>query len=80
MGILPQMAFHYPILHRESGWYVRAVEAYHLSDDPYAWYRIGQSFEEGWLEAPNMEIAMQWYKKAAAAHHHLAIVRSNIRQ
>lgn len=49
-------------------------------DKPDAWYRIGQSFEEGWVEAPNMEIAMQWYKKAAAAHHHLAIERSNIRQ
>lgn len=57
-----------------------AIEAYHLSDAPYAWYRIGQSFEEGWVEAPNIEITMEWYKKAAAAHHHLAIERSNIRQ
>lgn len=54
-----------------------AIKAYHQSDDPYAWYRIGQSFEEGWVEEPDMETAMLWYKKAAAAHHHLAIDRLN---
>ncbi len=27
----------------------RAVAAYRQSVDPYAWYRLGQSYEEGWL-------------------------------
>lgn len=54
-----------------------AVEAYHKSEDPYAWYRIGQSIEEGWLGEPNLEEAMEWYKKAAAVGHHLAIDRLN---
>lgn len=54
-----------------------AVEAYHKSEDPYAWYRIGQSIEEGWIEDPNIEKAMFWYKKAAAVGHHLAIDRLN---
>ncbi len=53
----------------------RALEAYHLSEDPYAWYRIGQSYEEGWVDAPDLETAMIWFNKAAAVGHHLAIKR-----
>lgn len=52
-----------------------ALEAYHLSEDPYAWYRIGQSYEEGWLKAPDLDTAMIWFNKAAAVGHHLAIKR-----
>lgn len=52
-----------------------ALEAYHQSEDPYAWFRIGQSFEEGWIGAPDLETAMEWYHKAAARGHHLAIKR-----
>lgn len=52
-----------------------ALEAYHLSEDPYAWYRIGQSYEEGWVDAPDLETAMVWFNKAAAVGHHLAIKR-----
>ena len=52
-----------------------ALEAYHLSEDPYAWYRIGQSYEEGWVDAPDLDTAMVWFNKAAAAGHHLAIKR-----
>lgn len=52
-----------------------ALEAYHLSEDPYAWYRIGQSYEEGWVDAPDLSKAMIWFNKAAAVGHHLAIKR-----
>jgi len=52
-----------------------ALEAYHLSEDPYAWYRIGQSYEEGWVDAPDLDKAMIWFNKAAAVGHHLAIKR-----
>lgn len=52
-----------------------ALEAYHLSEDPYAWYRIGQAYEEGWVDAPDPGTAMIWFNKAAAAGHHLAIKR-----
>lgn len=54
-----------------------AIEAYLLSEDPYAWYRIGQSCEEGWINKPDLSSAMPWYRKAAAAGHHLAIKRLN---
>lgn len=54
-----------------------AVDAYRKSEDPYAWYRIGQSIEEGWLGDPDIEKAMAWYEKAAAVGHHLAIDRLN---
>lgn len=53
----------------------QALEAYHLSEDPYAWYRIGQSYEEGWVDAPDLDTAMIWFNKAAAVGHHLAIKR-----
>lgn len=52
-----------------------ALEAYHLSEDPYAWYRIGQAYEEGWVDAPDLDTAMIWFNKAAAVGHHLAIKR-----
>lgn len=54
---------------------VLALEAYRLSEDPYAWYRIGQSYEEGWVEAPDLDTAMVWFNKAAAVGLHLAIRR-----
>lgn len=53
----------------------RAIEAYRCSEDPYAWYRIGQSYEEGWVSEADMEKAMSYYRKAAAARHHLALKR-----
>ncbi len=56
----------------------RALEAYHQSEDPYAWYRIGQAFEEGWTGAADLDSAMVWYRKAAAAGHHLALDRLKI--
>lgn len=52
-----------------------AVEAYSRSEDPYAWYRIGQSYEEGWNGEKDMEKAMAFYRKAADARHHLALKR-----
>jgi len=55
--------------------YQKAVAAYLLSEDPYAWYRIGQSYEEGWNSTPDLVLAMEWYRKAAAAGHHLALKR-----
>lgn len=53
----------------------RAVEAYRRSEDPYAWYRIGQSYEEGWDGEKDMGKAMVFYRKAAEARHHLALKR-----
>ena len=53
----------------------RAFEAYQLSIDPYAHYRIGQAYEEGWMCEPDMEKAMKWYRQAAQEGHHLAIKR-----
>ena len=53
----------------------KAFEAYQLSIDPYAHYRIGQAYEEGWMGTCNMEQAMKWYRQAAEERHHLAIKR-----
>ena len=53
----------------------KAFKAYQLSTDPYAHYRIGQAYEEGWTDVPNMTLAMKWYKQAAEEGHHLAIKR-----
>ncbi len=53
----------------------KAYEAYKKSTDPYAHYRIGQAYEEGWTGTPNMEKAMLWYEQAAREGHHLAIKR-----
>lgn len=53
----------------------KAFEAYMQSEDPYAWYRIGQAYEEGWVKKPDIEMAMYWYEKAAKVGHHLAIKR-----
>ena len=53
----------------------KAFEAYQLSIDPYAHYRIGQAYEEGWMCEPDMEKAMKWYQLAAKEGHHLAIKR-----
>lgn len=56
-----------------------ALAAYHQSEDPYAWFRIGQSYEEGWIEAPDLEKAMEWYHKAATVGHHMAKKRLNLK-
>lgn len=53
----------------------KAFEAYQLSTDPYAHYRIGQAYEEGWIGLPDVPLAMKWYRKAAEEGHHLAIKR-----
>lgn len=53
----------------------KAFKAYQQSEDPYAHYRVGQAYEEGWIGTPNINIAMEWYKKAAEEGHHLAIKR-----
>ncbi|MBQ8520832.1 MAG: sel1 repeat family protein [Bacteroides sp.] len=53
----------------------KAFEAYSLSTDPYAHYRLGQAYEEGWTGKPDMKQAMKWYEQAAKEGHHLAIKR-----
>ena len=53
----------------------KAFQSYQLSIDPYAHYRIGQAYEEGWIASPDLEKAMKWYKQAAEEGHHLAIKR-----
>lgn len=57
-----------------------ALDAYQLSIDPYATYRIGQAYEEGWTGSPDLKKAMEWYEKAAAQKHHLALKRLNREQ
>lgn len=52
-----------------------ALDAYRQSIDPYSWYRIGQSYEEGWVTKPDMQKAMEYYHKAANVGHHLALRR-----
>ena len=52
-----------------------ALDAYRQSIDPYSWYRIGQSYEEGWVTEPNIQKAMEYYHKAANVGHHLALRR-----
>lgn len=51
----------------------QAFDAYLLSTDPYAAYRIGQAYEEGWTGCPDLKKAKEWYEKAAAQKHHLAL-------
>ena len=53
----------------------KAFEAYQLSVDPYAHYRLGQAYEEGWTGEVDTNKAMKWYKQAAEEGHHLAIKR-----
>lgn len=53
----------------------KAFEAYQLSIDPYAHYRIGQAYEEGWTGIQDIKLAMKWYRQAAEEGHHLAIKR-----
>lgn len=53
----------------------KAFDAYQLSIDPYAHYRIGQAYEEGWTDVCDLSLAMKWYKQAAEEGHHLAIKR-----
>lgn len=53
----------------------KAFEAYSQSSEPYALYRIGQAYEEGWTEAPNLPKAMKLYGRSAEKGHHLAIKR-----
>ena len=58
---------------------LKAFKYYQKSTDPYALYRIGEAYEKGWIDAPNLDKAMTWYTKAAEAGHHLAIKRlSNV--
>ena len=52
-----------------------ALAAYRLSVDPYAHYRIGQAYEEGWTGEKKFDEAMRWYRRAAAEGHHLAMRR-----
>ena len=52
-----------------------ALAAYRKSTDPYAHYRIGQSYEEGWTSEPDINKAFEWYNLAAGEGHHLAIKR-----
>lgn len=52
-----------------------ALAAYRKSSDPYAHYRIGQSYEEGWTATPDIKAAFQWYRLAAEEGHHLALKR-----
>lgn len=52
-----------------------ALRAYEKSTDPYAHYRIGQAYEEGWVAEPDMREAEKWYTQAALEGHHLAIKR-----
>lgn len=56
----------------------KAFAYYQKSTDPYSFYRIGQAYEEGWIDTPNHDMAMSWYRKAAEAGHHLAIKRLNV--
>lgn len=53
----------------------KAFEAYRLSTDPYAHYRLGQAYEEGWIASPDPTLALKWYRQAAEEGHHLAIKR-----
>lgn len=53
----------------------KALAYYQKSTDPYSFYRIGQAYEEGWIDVPNQKMAMSWYHKAAEAGHHLALKR-----
>ena len=52
-----------------------ALAAYRKSTDPYAHYRIGQSYEEGWSGEPDIKKAFEWYNLAAKEGHHLATKR-----
>ncbi len=53
----------------------KAFEAYLLSEDTYAYYRIAQGYEEGWNGKIDIDQAMRWYKKAASLGHHRALKR-----
>lgn len=55
----------------------QALQAYLLSEDPYAHYRIGQAYEEGWAGTIDIKKAMKWYRIAEKEGHHLAIKRLN---
>lgn len=52
-----------------------ALAAYRLGEDPYAHYRIGQAYEEGWDGHPDTQKAEEWFARALAEGHHLAIRR-----
>lgn len=53
----------------------KAFKAYSYSDEPYALYRIGQAYEEGWVGEPDLAKAMIWYRESADKGHHLALAR-----
>lgn len=52
-----------------------ALAAYQLGADPYAHYRIGQAYEEGWDGEPDFQKAEEWFARAFKEGHHLAIRR-----
>ncbi len=51
----------------------KAFESYSRGTDPYAHYRIGQAWEQGWSENIDYVEAYKWYTYAAAEGHHLAL-------
>lgn len=52
-----------------------AFNAYSKGVDPYAHYRLGQAYEEGWLGYIDYIKAYEWYHVAAKEGHHLALKR-----
>ncbi len=53
----------------------KAYEAYLRGIDPYAHYRVGQAWEEGWHGTIDYVEAYKWFTYAAAEGHHLALKR-----
>lgn len=53
----------------------KAMQAYLKGEDPYAHYRVGQAYEEGWSGRVDSLMAFKWYAKAANEGHHLALKR-----
>lgn len=53
----------------------KAMQAYLRGSDPYAHYRVGEAYEEGWAGSPDLLKAFEWYIKAAQEGHHLALRR-----
>ena len=51
----------------------KAFRAYSLSTDPYAHYRLGQAYEEGWCGTIDTDFSLKWYQLSAKEGHHLAI-------
>lgn len=51
----------------------RAFELYKSCGLPYAFYRVGEFYENGWGVEKNLELAKEYYKVAYRENHHLAI-------